>query len=71
MTDLQKATNRITSFFNMVRADAELAEEPLKDTDVIVSFMGSGCSDALTVKHFRDLETALMEELNGPTTGDQ
>lgn len=58
MSDLDIAAGRIISFLNMVEADAKLAGTPLDDTDTLVTFMGSGASDALTVGHLRKLREA-------------
>lgn len=59
MNDLQKAAARVCQFFSMVEAAAELLGEPIKDETVVMSFMGSGASDNLTMREIRDLRDAL------------
>lgn len=66
MTPLQEITARFGAFFLMLEANRELDGEPkFADTDVIVSFMGNGASDALRASDFRKLIGALRGEV-GP-----
>ena len=63
MTALQEKANRFVEFFNMIEASSKLVDTQLNDNDVVISFTGSGCSDSLTVKNFRDLKEAIKDEV--------
>lgn len=60
-----KAINRVASFMNMAMAghtlDSEAAKEELKDTDIMLNYMGNGASDMLTVKNINDFLKEVKE----------
>ena len=56
---LRQAAARIVSFMAMVEASAVLDGKPLKDDEMMLSFMGNGASDVLLVRDFRALRDAL------------
>lgn len=58
---VEKAT-RIANFINWYDTDNMLAGEPPLDEDTVaMSSMGSGASDAITVRNFRELQNAIKE----------
>lgn len=81
MSELKKSVSRILSFFAMVsagtgswgvvgshEAQGEVTGEWTKDDAVVLSFMGSGASDSLTVGDFRRLRRAYQEEYAANST---
>ena len=56
----------LVSWFAMMEAHRECSEQPpLKDEQVILSFVGSGASCRVTVGDFRCLRNALREARDG------
>jgi hypothetical protein len=57
---LQEAASPFVTMLAMIEAHLECSEqEPLKDSDVLMQFMGSGASNELRVGDFRQLRNAL------------
>ena len=60
--ELKAQVGRILAFFSMLEAHHELTDDPLEDTTVVLSFMGSGASDQLTMGDFRKLREAYQND---------
>ena len=59
---IRHAAASFSLWWAMIEADAELSQQPLKDDQVALSFMGSGASHVVNVKDIR----AMVDAINGP-----
>lgn len=62
---IREAAASVSLWWAMVEAQAEMAEEPLRDEQVALHFMGSGASHMVMVKDLR----AMMAAIYGPQPG--
>jgi hypothetical protein len=59
MNDMDDKTNEgreaFACWWTMVEAEAAISEEPIKDSDVVLSYMGCGASTTVTAGNIRQM----------------